>query len=614
MSVEIACPQCNGILKAPPGMEGKKARCKRCGHSFRIPGGGSSGSNDSVGDASDLSVVGESPFAFQTTTVPKADARDSKTESKTTSKDANPFTIPSSESLEGMSSEPKSKVKYRTKPEQTESAAKASGGYRSKATKPAGNGKWLTYLLAGFLCAGGGAGGFYAYMEYQKSKSEPSASAAKTLVTELETVPTTANPVDDKARKSRNHEISTQAAGVGRVEPDRKPPAPKKSGPKVLGGLKLPPFADLPKLHEKASTVISLDHDSKSVKQVQVGGMEGPVVLVTRRTFDGLGGKGTRDTIDRYALNTLRRIDQTEIPADAARTYPRISDIGPGGDRYAFEHPEGKLTVVQLGTKTILVDALNLTIPTEDSGKSAHPGIAALYFLTDEKLAIVTKAGVVESWDLTAKKRIGASEPFPGVSSLVGRKYLAFHRDRDPEKCQIIAFSGGAIHSVTSGGKPQLALTLPHGAKECLALAVDGSGNRLAIAYRATEPGEHIRFLHSRLGDPKPGTDQSLDAEIGVPTLVEWTRPEAFSILTDKGLGLAWDADTNQLIAGFRTLAPTMVVADGEKHWVLLPDPKDVKKAVLVNVTIPPEDYSPSLTGDKWKPLALTITADGIAK
>ena len=32
-------------------------------------------------------------------------------------------------------------------------------------------------------------------------------------------------------------------------------------------------------------------------------------------------------------INTLRRIDQTEVPADAVKGYPRIADIGPGGER-----------------------------------------------------------------------------------------------------------------------------------------------------------------------------------------------------------------------------------------------------------------------------------------
>ena len=40
MSVlQVACPGCQSPLKAPESMAGKKAKCKRCGTSFRLPGG-----------------------------------------------------------------------------------------------------------------------------------------------------------------------------------------------------------------------------------------------------------------------------------------------------------------------------------------------------------------------------------------------------------------------------------------------------------------------------------------------------------------------------------------------------------------------------------------------
>lgn len=626
MSVEIACPQCKGILKAPPGMAGKKARCKRCQHAFRIPGGDANADMDSTGDSENLSVIADAPFAFDQPSTPSAPSVAKKAESKPAPKsepktepvaDDNPFAIPTAGPTEAEPApEPKSKSKYKTKPDKAESVAKSSArspSYRTKAPAPAaGRGRTVKLLLAALLCAGGGAGGFYAFMEYQKSQSSQPA-VANAPPSDSAPTPEPSKPVEEQAKSA----VDPKPAPVaGQSAPDRRtnPKAPR-GGPKVSGGLKLPPFADKPKAYEKPTATISLDHDVASVKQVMVGGSEGPVVLVTRRTFDGLGGKGMKDTIDRYALNTLRRIDQTEVPADAVKAYPRIGDVGPGGDRFAFEHPAGKLTVVQLGTKTVLVDGLDLAGEMNGKDKAAHPGIASIHFLTDEKLVIVSKAGVVESWDLVGKKKVGASEPFPGATNLVERQSLAFHRDRDPNKCLVFAYGGGgAIYSVAPGGKPQLALSVPNGPTDCLALAVDGGGNRLAVAYRASEPGEHVRFLHARIGDPKPGTDQPLDADVGVPRSAEWTRPEAFSIFTDKGQGLAWDADTNQLIAGFRTAKPTIVAADGAKHWCLLHDAKDAKKAVLVNVTVPPEDYSPSLTGEKWKAMALTITADGTAK
>ena len=510
-------------------------------------------------------------------------------------------------------SDSKSKSKYKTK---SETAPKAkSSSYRGKAPAPGGRKRRTPMLaLALVLCAGGGAGGFYAYSEYQKSKSPPQAAAVPIAEPPVEPEAGKANA--EKATSTKRDAVPAPGGPLAKAVPDdRKATArANRVGPKVSGGMKLPPFAEKPKPYEKAIATIPLDHDVKSVKQVLVGGAEGPVVLVMRRSFDGLGGKGIKDTVDRYALNTLRRIDQTEVPADAVKSYPRIGDVSPGGDRYAYEHPAGKLSVTQLGTKAAIVDGLELAEKTDDKDAAKHPGIAAIYFLTDEKLAVVAKNGVVESWDLAAKKKVGASEPIPGAANLVEKRSLAFHRDRDPEKSLIFAFAGGAIYSVAPGGKPNLALAVPHGATECLALGIDGGANRLAVAYRASDPGEHVRFLHARIGDPKPGADDPLDAELGVPVMAEWSRPETFGVLTDRGLGFAYDADANQLIAGFRTAAPTIVVADGVKFWCLLPDAADPKKAVLVNVTVPPEDYSPSLTGEKWKPFSMTIAPGGTVK
>ena len=443
MSVDIACPQCKGILKAPPGMAGKKARCKRCQHAFRIPGG-DPGAEDSVSDSQDLSVVSGTPFAFNAPAAPPPAVKKPVATSPAAAAD-NPFAIPTAPPAEvdEPTPEPKSKSRYKTKPE---SSAKSSS-YRGKSAAPPVRGNSIKFLLAGLLCAVGGAGGFYAYSEYQKSQTQP-APVAKATPSEPPPAADAAKANDDTAKKFTTD--AQPAPSAGATSADRRTNAkPTRGGPKVSGGLKLPPFAEKPKLLEKAVATIALEHDVASVKQVMLGGAEGPVVLVTRRTFDGLGGKGMKDTIDRYALNTLRRIDQTEVSADAVTAYPRIADVGPGGDRFAFEHPAGKLTVVQLGTKTVLVDGLDLAVATDDKDKAVHPGIAAIYFLTDDKLLIVTKAGVVESWELAGKKKVGASEAIPGAANLVDRRSLAFYRDRDPAKSRVFAYAGGTIHSIS---------------------------------------------------------------------------------------------------------------------------------------------------------------------
>jgi hypothetical protein len=52
--VEVACPGCKTVLRAPDNMAGKKARCKKCNTPFRIPG---PAAGDSVGESQMLSAV-----------------------------------------------------------------------------------------------------------------------------------------------------------------------------------------------------------------------------------------------------------------------------------------------------------------------------------------------------------------------------------------------------------------------------------------------------------------------------------------------------------------------------------------------------------------------------
>jgi hypothetical protein len=67
----VACPGCKSTLKAPESMAGKKAKCKKCGTSFRIPGGDEP-SSEAEGDSQFLSVMdlsvpaagGANPFDF----------------------------------------------------------------------------------------------------------------------------------------------------------------------------------------------------------------------------------------------------------------------------------------------------------------------------------------------------------------------------------------------------------------------------------------------------------------------------------------------------------------------------------------------------------------------
>ncbi len=61
MAVTLTCPNCSSTLRAPENSAGKKVRCKKCEHKFRVPGTAAAG--DSVAEDQALSVV-EMPSPF----------------------------------------------------------------------------------------------------------------------------------------------------------------------------------------------------------------------------------------------------------------------------------------------------------------------------------------------------------------------------------------------------------------------------------------------------------------------------------------------------------------------------------------------------------------------
>src|SRR3954451_19245396 len=63
--LEVACPGCNTKLKAPDTSAGKKAKCKKCGTSFRLPGppSGTAGGAQML-SAVDVPAAEPNPFAL----------------------------------------------------------------------------------------------------------------------------------------------------------------------------------------------------------------------------------------------------------------------------------------------------------------------------------------------------------------------------------------------------------------------------------------------------------------------------------------------------------------------------------------------------------------------
>jgi len=61
--LRFRCPRCNGILKAPGHLAGRKARCQHCQHAVRVPGGdGDASSKSGSGASSGIGLAGPTPL------------------------------------------------------------------------------------------------------------------------------------------------------------------------------------------------------------------------------------------------------------------------------------------------------------------------------------------------------------------------------------------------------------------------------------------------------------------------------------------------------------------------------------------------------------------------
>lgn len=633
MSIEVPCPNCQSVLKAPDGMAGKKARCKKCQHPFRIPGQ-PAGPVDSVADSEHLSVVTASPFAFDGSAEaqpvspppPAKAARTTKPVAAPAEEPDNPFSMPSGAiSDDDTPPEPKSKSKYRkgdskadAKVDSKIEKSKSKSKFRQPAaTKPSGGGgvkKILTFGVLGLLCAAAGGAGIYFFM---MPKEKPAVAV----------VPATAAPAPVVVEKAKDDKkAAPKKPNVASNEPNKasvaKPEAAAKAKSRVVFNIprtldKMPDPSKL-KIVEKPKDVIALDHNYGSVRKVIVGGKDGPVAIVIRHTFDGFQGKGGKDTVDRYSLTSGTRVDRTEIESDGL-TWPRATDISPNGERLAIDSPANKITIYQLSDKgKKILDGFD---PYPDA-KGKSPGIAAIYFLDDNAIAVVSKEGTVDAFDITTKAKTVTGKPLPTVPTvpLAENRSVAISADRK----LIAVYAGGVVYEIpTATCEPKVGTTLGNAPMEGLALAIDDSGTRFAVAYQAgqaqgADAVPYTRIAHARFGDPEPKIDLPVNEEFGVPASCAWVSPEAFVMVSTNQIGFLFDADQggNQIVAGLRPpVAGVFCLYAQDRYWCLLSDATDVaKKAILVSTPFPPQEYLPLVSAGKEKPVALQVSAKGIAK
>ncbi|CAN5432544.1 hypothetical protein BH11PLA2_BH11PLA2_36650 [soil metagenome] len=599
MSVEIPCPQCGSILKAPEGMAGKKARCKKCQHSFRIPGSepttepnlGPETHTASIGEEStQLSVVEQPAFSFE---------------------------APTAEDSPEDPTEPKSRGKYKSStvmPAKRSSSGSRQSGSRHKADSSKSGAMLLLSGIAAVVVAGG-AGAYFLTNSSKPELAQSSAAkppapekdkdAAKAPVKE-----TVKNKTKDETKADRKLTVEKGPdvkAGTGKAIEPKPGDTKQKKGIAVSGGIKLPaPPAKADKF-TKPIAKVSTDHAFTPVKRLFVSGGDNPVAVVVWASDAGFQGKGAKDTVDRYSLASGDRIDRTEVDSDAGL---RASDLSPNGEQFIQEGPAGTLTLYDLNGKQ--KSGKPFKPFASDDAKAPPQVLTAAYFADEKTVITVAKSGLLEGWNVregtkTESGSIGA------VADYVAGHSLGIKSDRS----MIVAVAGETVFEVsTKSLQSKSVMTLPKGSDKAYAAALSDTGDQVAVAYRATTPGPHTMIAVVRIGDAKVTTFH-MDESNGLPEMLDWCGPECFVTAFDKnGTALAFDTEVKRPLATLWPGGPAKHAVANGKHYTLMADPADAKKCLLLGVDFPPDDYLPlrNEAVEAKAPVGFLLTAEGIGR
>lgn len=614
MPVEVACPNCKRLLKAPDEAAGKKARCKRCRASFYLPGTPSANSDESSVQLSAEGVLPPSapaadanPFAFDDTPAvgmqrPTPLAQPSVSASKEMETEPvqfeatvsdNPFAFSTPDTPAADDAQPKSQ---RSKPVQK---ARTETSRKPVARKPARASGTLRIIgvagVVGLFCAIGGGIGVYLWMQMQN----PVASGP---------VPADSKPIGSVDQPEGNR-LAPPADKADASDVSR-PSSPRVV--RITGGLELPAGPNTGgTVIQKPNDRLSLDIEAGKIQRVLFADTEAAVAAVVWPSFAGVLGRGGTNAVDVYSLNSGNRIDRLELPA-SGRGGPLLCSLSPDGNRFAAESPASRLTVWNLIDKLKLIDGVE---PFAADGETA-PGIAAVYFVDNDRLAVVSPMGAVDVWSLKANAKIASGPPLGKITQdrpLLDQRTITI----TPDRKAVLLMVGEQLYEVPlKTSLPAAALTLPRKPESGYALAADSSGSRVLAAYRASDPGPHTLIVVARLGSEKPTMMLHLAESAGEPVAAAWPALDTAVVLTDKGVALVIDAEVNRVIAAIRPAAAPALLQPGvasERFWYALPDPADVKQSLLLSIPMPFDDYF-SLRDAANEPIGLAISAEGLGK
>lgn len=596
MSVEVVCPGCQATLKAREGLTGKKAICRKCGKTFRIPGARPS-AGDSAGEPEVFSLDDDTPAPAD-----------------------NPFDFsapaPPRPPVATGGRNPKGNVPRGRKARSEEPAkAKQPGGDRPR--KVGGGVGKLVLLVAVFgLVFGLVVGGVLIYVNGQKAAEHAEAEkpdekqGGTPAPNEPAPAPGTAKAPDTTAKDAKapptkrafgpRGKAQTAAAGMLALTPDRTiafaPPAAK---PELVQGPSsrleivptLPPKADAAfPLARRVFPPLKRDND--------IG-----VLWAAGGRFLMLGV---------YSPTTGKQVAKVDFLGDGQPD--PACDLSAAADLFAYaDRLQGKVTIWSLkdGKTEKVIDEFD---PYADKPEHKKAGLAAAY-LTDpsDTLITVSTAGAVHAWKVPTKGPLGEYVPPKGEPGKVvaGRVVAAA-----PNRQSVVLVAGGAVHAVSV--KPMVAggVVAELGGAVSRPLGLAASPGGVLIVFEAEADGKKEKAVV----DVRPDGNHVLyrwPQGAGEPATAGWVGGDLAMVGTTRGAAVWFDATDK----AFRPLALALTPGDKALHvaadsqWTLLPDPADPKKCLLVEFARPQEGLiDPLDTAGKKAALTVRLDEKGIYK
>lgn len=668
--VEVACPGCQATLKAPDGMAGKKARCKKCGMKFHIPG---RPATDSGGEPQMLSAIDAplapapsapeaSPFNFLAAfdePQPRKKARDAEEDAerpakskrpKPASKAAVPAAVPLNEILAATPAEAApdeafslddadalpvapaapaepfgfnpaepapsmAKSRRRRDEDEDEKDEKVRKPVRGYHQEPGGSGKVILFAVVfGVIVLGGGIAAVVVVMNMKKDGDQAKVEKKDKTDPPADSPPPKDDTKEPPPKDDSGKKPPGKAPGLGKTP--GKTPAGTGGTPGNAAMLVLPPttkavqFQPLREKPEKAQDTnkvrMTVEAAFPTVRRIFPPSKSDTDVAVLWQREAGFQGKGEKLRLELYSSDSGKRIDKDGIEADGDGRPDPLCDLSATADLFAIG-ADGKVTVWNTRDKMKLLDKFD---PYADKPDHQKAGLAAVY-LTEppDRVVTVTTAGAVHVWVIATKTLAGEFVPPKSAASrVVAGKSVALGPGR---KSLVMATSGGlyqvSVKPDVGGG---LLADLGGNAGRSLGLAVSGSG-KVVYAFETNADGKQEKAVMAVTQEGAPLLYRWPE-KVGEPVGAGWADGEIATIPTARGEIVWFDAAEK----GFRPLALVQLPGDkamhatAENQWTLLPNAGDPKKSVLFELKMPPEGLVDLDIGLTTKRPALTLKLD----